>query len=356
MAGRPGPEREVRTTSTQPAATSATRAGPRVGIALGSGSARGWAHIGVLRALTDAGIEPEVVAGTSIGALVGAAYVTGRLEALETWVRTIRRLDIVRLMDLTAGRGGFIAGARVFEQLRDGEPDRSIERLDKTFAAVATDLETGREIWLRDGSLLEAIRASVSVPGLFTPHRYRGRWLVDGGLVNPVPVSLCRALGAEVVIAVDLSGDVRDRGRAARGRRAPQPEASGDGSGGADETVERAAGPDVGAEAASGLPARVRAVLEGRASFLALFGQEAERAGRDRPPGFFEVLATSVNIMQDRITRSRLAGDPPDAVVTPRLGYIRLLDFDHAAEAIAVGRAATEEVLPAIGRVLGRSV
>jgi NTE family protein len=138
---------------------------------------------------------------------VGAAYIAGRLDALEKWVRTITRLDIVRLMDLTAGRGGFISGARVFDQLRNGAPDPRIEDLEKTFAAVATDIETGREVWLREGSLQEAVRASVSVPGLFAPYRYGDRWLVDGGLVNPVPVSVCRALGADVVIAVaDLGG------------------------------------------------------------------------------------------------------------------------------------------------------
>lgn len=299
---------------------------PRIGLALGSGSARGWAHVGVLRALAAAGIEPEVVCGTSIGALVGAAYVTGELDRLEAWVRSITRLDILRLMDLRAGRGGFIAGARVFEQLRGAEPDKRIEDLDKAYAAVATDFETGREVWLRDGSLLDAVRASISLPGIFVPARIGERWLVDGGLVNPVPVSVCRALGADVVIAVNLAGDLMSRNL--------QPVTG-------DEEESRALD-----EALRRLPKALQPRLRAAAAF---FGGARDHA---RAPGVFEVIAGSLNIMQDRVTRSRMAGDPPDVVLTPRLWHIRMLEFDRAAEAIAEGEAAVEAARGSLERAL----
>ncbi len=175
----------------------------RLGIALGAGAARGWAHIGVLRVLARAGREPAFVAGTSIGALVGAAYAAGRLDALEGWVRGLQRRDVVALMDL-AFSGGVMNGHRLFELFAEEVPDLDIADLERPYAAVATDLETGREVWLTRGSLHAAVRASIALPGLISPVRHQGRWLVDGGLVNPVPVSVCHALGAEEVIAVDL--------------------------------------------------------------------------------------------------------------------------------------------------------
>ena len=177
----------------------------RLGIALGSGAARGWAHIGILRALEQAGIVPDVVAGTSIGALVGAAYASGRLDRLEEWVTQIDWWEIIRYMDL---RLGGVEGERLMRAFRERVDDVPIETLSKPFGAVATDLHTGREVWFQDGSVLEAVRASIAVPGLFSPVRHRGRWLVDGGLVDPLPVSLCRALGADRVIAVNLNGDI----------------------------------------------------------------------------------------------------------------------------------------------------
>jgi NTE family protein len=326
----------------------------RVGVALGSGSARGFAHIGVLRALAAAGVEPDVVCGTSIGALVGAAYVVGQLDALEAWVRSIKRLDILRLIDPSLARGGFLGGAKVFDQLRSPESDTSIERLPKPFAAVATELDSGREVWLREGSLLDAVRASISVPGLFAPVKLGDAWLVDGGLVNPVPVSLCRALGADLVIAVNLNADVRTR--------LPAPDADDDGAIAAQAAAAEA--PSAGVHAAarpSGveaeaeeapvkLAARIAALFQGTASALG----SAFAGDKEKAPGFFEVLAGSINIMQDRISRSRMAGDPPDVLVTPLLAHIRLLDFDRAAEAIDAGRRSLEPALPTLARLLGR--
>ena len=183
---------------------------PRVGLALGSGSARGWAHIGVIRALEQAGIRPDYVCGTSIGALVGAAYATGELDRFEQWVLGLGVKDVVGFMDVGSG-GGLFKGERLMGFFRDHCADRPIEQLAMPFAAVATSLHNGAEVWLRSGSTLDAVRASIALPGLFAPVLYEGMVLVDGGLVNPVPVSLARAMGADVLIAVDLSSDVLGR-------------------------------------------------------------------------------------------------------------------------------------------------
>lgn len=288
---------------------------PRIGIALGSGSARGWSHIGVLAALRDAGIEPDVVVGTSIGALVGAWYARGHLDQAEQWVRQLTRREVFAIMDLALG-GGMLQGRRLMAMYRQQLGDADIETLPLTYAAVATDLHSGQEVWLQEGSLVEAVRASISLPGLFTPVRLNDRWLVDGGLVNPVPVSVCRALGADRVIAVNLNGDLI-------GRHPPSAEP---------EPVE------------PGWWGRVSAAV----SDVPLL-----RGNREVSPGFLDVLASSVNIMQDRITRSRLAGDPPDAVLYPRLGHLELLDFSRGEEAVEEGRATVERALPLLEHLLG---
>ncbi|HQU16959.1 MAG: hypothetical protein B7Z66_12440 [Chromatiales bacterium 21-64-14] len=305
------------------------RAAPRVGVALGSGSARGWAHIGVLRALEDAGIVPDVVCGTSIGALTGAACALGRLEPLDHWVRSLTWRDVVRFLDVRLSGGGLIHGERLMRFFRGRAYDVPIESLPKVFAAVATDLGTGREIWLDQGSLAEAVRASFAVPGLFAPVLRDQRWLVDGGLVNPVPVSVCRAFGADIVIAVNLNGDLvgrNTRRHAAPPARKPEPDPASD------------------TDLLSQLTARLTGTLRARAG--ALIAQV--RGTPALNPGIFEVLSGSLNIMQDRITRSRMAGDPPDLVVAPRLAHIGLMEFERGAEAIAAGRQAVEQMLPAI--------
>ncbi|MBU4499706.1 MAG: patatin-like phospholipase family protein, partial [Gammaproteobacteria bacterium] len=193
---------------------------PRIGLALGGGSARGWAHIGVIRALKDAGIEPDIVCGTSIGALVGAAYVGGELDRLEDWVRSLRPQTVVSFLDFSLN-GGLIKGDKLIDFFRSHFVDREICDLARPFGAVATDLRRGREVWLRDGRVTDAVRASIALPGLFTPVLRDGNWLVDGGLVNPVPVSLCRAMDADIVIAVDLNADLLGR------HLKPRPHAAG---------------------------------------------------------------------------------------------------------------------------------
>ncbi len=315
-------------------------ADPRIGIALGSGSARGWAHIGVLEALAEMGIRPGIVTGSSIGAFVGAAYANHQLSDLADWVRRLTWRGILSVMDLSLLEGGLLKGADLMQVAHAHMGTTDIEALPLTFGAVATELRTGREVWLRRGPVLEAVRASIALPGLFTPVEHEGRWLVDGGLVDPVPVSLCRALGAEVVIAVNLNGDIvgkRDRRRAlAAGRRK---ERNGDAAGGGEEAAatlwERLA-----EQFANNLSAQ-RDVLMGRV------------LGRARTiPRMFEVMADAINIMQDRITKSRMAGDPPEVLLTPRLAWLGLMEFDRAADAIAEGRAAAERMRPILEEMM----
>jgi len=303
---------------------------PTLGLALGSGSARGWAHIGVIRALEARGVAPQVVCGTSVGALVGAAWVSGHLDALEAWVREMDWWDVLRFMDVKLG-GGFISGEALMAAIGAQLDDVAIETLPHPFAAVATDLFSGEEMWLREGSLLEAVRASIALPGLFTPVARDERWLVDGGVVNPVPVSTARALGADTVIAVNLNGDL-----VGRHRHQPQPP----------EHVSRAERA-IKRDFTEQLLARVNHGLRER-----LMAGFRPGSGGEGAPGLFEVLASAINVMQDRITQQRLAQDAPAAVLTPRLANLGLLEFDRAAEAIDEGYACVERQWPALEATL----
>jgi len=301
---------------------------PRIGLALGSGSARGWSHIGVIRALERAGHAPDIVCGTSIGALVGAVHAAGRLDWLEDWVRRLTWPGVVAMLDFRMG-GGLIEGTRLTGFFRQHFRDEGIEHLPRPFGCVATELGTGREVWLREGPVIDAVRASIALPGLFTPTELDGRLLVDGGLVNPVPVSLCRAMGADVVIAVDLNWDLI-------GRRAR-----------AEVQTEGAA-----AEAEEGAPSLLAAPM---AALLARFRPQPRAAsgGARQAPSMLDVLTTSLNIMQVRITQSRLAGEPADVVIRPRLSDIAAMDFHRAASAIARGEAAVALALPLLADALG---
>src|SRR5512141_2418173 len=185
---------------------------PVIGIALGGGAARGWAHIGVLKTLMDAGLEPDIVAGTSIGAVAGACYVTGRLQALEDFAAALTPRRVFGFLDINFAGSGLITGQRLSNRLENHLQDVTIERLQRRFVAVATELGTGHEVWLNKGSLVNALKASFALPGIFRPVQINGRWLIDGALVNPIPVSVCRALGARIVIAVNLSNDVFSKG------------------------------------------------------------------------------------------------------------------------------------------------
>ncbi len=301
------------------AATRASVHRPKIGLALGSGSARGWAHIGVLQALHDAGVRPDFVCGASAGALVGAAFAANKLDAFTDWVLSLDRRKVFQFMDFRWS-GGMLKGEKLVSFLRQHFAAQTLEHCHLPFAAVATDLYSGAEVWLRHGAVVDAVRASIALPGLFTPVAAGGRWLVDGGLVNPVPVSLARAMGADIVIAVDLNADIMRR------RSAPQmleaPPESADAS-----WVER--------WQSGWRPWRSSA-------------EEAEPAPlpETETPSVLDVAMNSVNIMQMRISRSRLAGDPPEILITPRLAHLGLLDFHRAQEAIAAGQHATLLELP----------
>ena len=291
---------------------------PRVGLALGSGSARGWAHVGVIRALERAGIRPDLVCGTSIGAMVGAAYAAGELERFEQWLLGLGVRDVLSFLDVRMS-GGMIKGERLMEFFRLNFIDRPIEDLPMPFAAVATELDTGAEVWLREGSTVAALRASIALPALFTPVLRDGHLLVDGALVNPVPVSLARAMGADIVIAVDLSSDIVSR----RSRAEPEP------------------------KAAAEVSAWRRKLQEG-ISTLRPARARSDEEDAPKLPSILDVITTSLNIMQTRISRSRMAGEPPDAIVVPRLAHLGLLDYHRAKEAIEEGERAVEAALPSL--------
>jgi len=297
----------------------------RLGLALGSGSARGWAHIGVVRALEERGIKPDLVCGTSVGALVGAAYAAGELDRLEEWVTGLAWTTVVRLMDLT-WRGGLIRGTRLFNLFGTMLADREIDDLPIPYGAIATELESGRELWLRHGKLLEAVRASCAMPGLFTPVVRDGTVLVDGGLVNPVPVSMCRALGADIVVAVDLSwGKLGPYRRSKEREVVPREDPSW-----LDRLKPRWAQKDRKPDDPS------------------IVKQEETPS----IPSIFNVFMTSLDIVEMRVARSRLAGEPADVLITPLLPDFATMDYHRAEEAMREGRAAVDRMGPLLEQVL----
>ena len=302
---------------------------PKIGIALGSGSARGWAHIGVIQELNKLGIEADIVAGSSIGAIVGAAYASNQLDKLDDWVCRLTWKEIINYIDISIIGGGFIQGSKLLELASQYVEDDAIESLPRKFGMVATELDTGREIWFQEGSILEALRASIAIPGIFTPVKVNDKWMVDGGLSNPVPVSLCRAMGAEIVIAVNLNDDI-----VSKHNRTPfnkKDDLNND-----SVSKENALWDRVSEQLKNSLSERKDIILG------SLFGDNIES------PGLFDVLASSINIMQDRITRSRMAGDPPDIILSPQLSNLGLMEFDQAAVAIEEGRACVQRMQAAL--------
>ena len=292
---------------------------PRIGLALGGGSARGWAHVGVIRALEQRGIRPDLICGTSAGALVGAAYAAGELDQFEQWILGMDVKQVVSLLDVRMN-GGLIKGSRLMDFYRDNFVDHPIENLPIPFGAVATALHNGAEVWLRSGSTADAVRASIALPGVFSPVWHEEQLLVDGGLVNPVPVSLARAMGADIVIAVDLNSDLLGR-----------------------HLREDLNAPD------APVSDWVRQLQDSLSKlFPSLVSDEP------RLPSMIDVVTSSINIMQVRITRSRMAGEPPDITVSPQLSHLGLLEFHRAKDAIEEGRRAVDAVdvnLRAIGLI-----
>jgi NTE family protein len=298
----------------------------KIGLALGGGAARGWAHIGVLRALHKAGIKPDIIAGTSIGAVVGACEIAGQLDELESFARDLTRRRVLGFLDFNLSGTGLITGNRLGERLRQQLSNTTIEDLPRRFTAVATEIGTGHEVWLSRGNLVDAVRASYALPGVFRPVKVDGRWLFDGALVNPIPISVCRALGARYVIAVNLNIDISNRGTISNVNQMP----------GSDQAMEEA--PPVTGN--NGIA--VRRLLQRQ-----MLGK-----GED-VPGISTVMMDAFNIVQDRIARSRLAGDPPDSMISPRLQGIGLFDFHRAEELIARGEAAAKREVEDLARELG---
>ncbi len=291
-----------------------------IGLALSGGAGRGFAHIGVVRTLVANGIIPDVITGTSIGAVIGGVYAAGHLDGFEEWARLLTRRRIFGYLDFSLGGSGLIGGERLWSKMDTTLGDITFQDLPLRFAAIATEIGTNHEIWLTRGRVADALRATCALPGIFPPSRIGGRWLMDGALVNPLPISAARALGARMVIGVNLNADNFGRGTIIQDHGPDE-----------EDDLRRAA-------------LKTKRGLRGRAERL-LTRQFFGAPGR---PGLSTVMIDAFQVVQDRITRARLAGDPPDVLISPRLARINLFDFHRAVEAIAIGAEATEKALPSI--------
>ena len=304
---------------------------PVIGLALGGGAARGFAHIGILRTLLKHGIVPDVIAGTSIGAVVGGCYAAGRLDELEAWALGLQRRNILGYLDFRLNGTGLIGGSKLAQQLEASIGDIRIEDLPLKFATVATEIKTGHEIWLTHGRVVDAMRASYALPGILASMRIGDRWLVDGALVNPVPASVARALGAEIVIAANVSTDITGHGATIAGYGPPPAEEP--------EPVEEQPPQKMGLS---------RFFSSERAMKSPERAVKREFLGSSERPGISKTMVDAFNIMQDRITRARLAGDPPDILISPRVTRTGWFDFHRAAETIAHGERAAERAIESI--------
>jgi NTE family protein len=298
----------------------------KIGIAFGSGVARGWAHIGVIKGLVKAGYTPDIISGTSIGALVGGSFAAGKLCQLEQFALSFHGRKLINLLDLRLGGAGLIGGKRLVKLMDEHLGDVQIEHLGRTFVAVATELATGHEAWLRKGPIVEAIRASYALPGLFEPVLHDNRWLIDGALVNPIPVSVCRALGARLVIAVNLNNDAVAMSNQFDGHM-----------------IETMHGDVHNTEWKKRLSTGRKAEPTITRRLLGT---------KNQTPGLTNVMMGSLNIMQDRLSRSRLAADPADVLIAPRVGHISLIEFDKAKELIEQGEAAATHAIPFVEQAL----
>jgi NTE family protein len=300
---------------------------PRIGLAFGGGAARGFAHIGVMQVLLERGIVPDVIVGTSIGAVVGGCYAGGKLDDLTQWALSLTTRRVLGYLDISIAGSGLIGGDRLARRLEQALGGSMIEELPCTFAAIATEIGTSHEIWLTRGRMVEALRASYALPGIFSPVRLGGRWLVDGTLVNPVPVSTARALGARMVIAVNLSADRFGRGTTIASH------------GSDDDDLQM-----------------IAALAKSRNGLARVFNPERrlkrKLIGEHGRPGLSTVMVEAFNVMQDRITRARLAGDPPDVLISPRVGAVGWFDFHRADTLIAAGREAAERAIEPIAEAI----
>lgn len=276
-----------------------------VALALGGGGARGWAHIGVLKAIDEVGIPISMIAGTSIGALTGGCYLSNTLDELEAFARSLTKSNMLRYMDFTLRASGIISGDKLAAKMNEHLVDISFEDLSKPFVAVATDINCGHEVWLQDGPLVPAMRASYALPGVFLPVEHMGRQLVDGALVNPVPVSACRAYEPDIVIAINLNSELFGRA-----------------------TVVRPSFHDTHEH-------EVMQIDGEKSSWLPFIS--SGKKSKQSQLGIMSVMFESFNIIQDRVSRARLAGDPPDYTIRPKLKDISIADFHKADEAIELG-------------------
>ncbi len=293
-----------------------------LGLALGSGMSRGLAHIGVLKVLNKHNIFPSIVAGTSIGSVVGGCYLAGKLDDFEEWALSLNRLKILSYLDFRVRSAGLVGGKRLKKTLGEHFSDTKFEDLPHKFICIATDLATGHEVWLRDGDLMNAMTASFALPGVFPPVNIDGRNLVDGALVNPCPISPCQALGARMTIAIDLNTDLIGKSTKAG------------------NNYQTIAGFDVFNN--SDVPPEQQKKFKASALSRRLFRREKN------DPSLFGVMVSGLGIIQDRLTRSRLAGEPPDIHIRPPIGHIGLMEFEKAEELIKLGEDATEKLIPEI--------
>lgn len=338
-----------------------TNGKPVVGVVLGAGAARGWSHIGVLEALDEIGLSPDIVVGCSSGSVVAAAYAAGKLEPLKSFASSLTWRGMLGYFDFSWRGGGLIEGRWLVDFLDQNIGDHRIEELPIAFGSVATELGTGRETWFTSGSLVDAVRASISLPGLITPIAIDGRWMIDGALSNPIPVSLCRALGAEVILGVSMSGDLVSLGRSPLALNAVAD----------DRDAEKEAEAEAAARAERGSP---RDAAERQSSWLAWLtgnggggwssywaGAAASHPGAalEPPlppagrPGYFDVIGQSFFSVQNFVSRVRLAADPVDILIVPRVEGIGVMDFHRGAESIEAGRAAVAAKQDVIERLCG---
>lgn len=293
----------------------------KFGLVLGSGAARGWAHIGVLRALEERGLRPDVIAGCSVGALVGGAYILGALEDFEAWARELKPLSALQSFGFTVARGGLVNAAPAFKAFAGY--DRRIEDLPIRFGAVAVDLGVGEEVWITQGSVVEAARASSAIPVIFHAVRRQGRWLIDGAVANPAPVNLARALGADVVVSVDLNAVPRVLDRF----NAPPPVVG----------PVASEGPAPSPEAPSFQS--VTKLIEDTRRLIDRQIEEARARSRSSPH-LFETAYAAADIFQMHLARAHAAVEPPDICLEPDMRDALPTAFDRADEFIAEGRRA----------------
>jgi NTE family protein len=305
-----------------------------VGLALGSGSSRGWAHIGAIEALEEEGIPIDNVAGSSVGSYVGALYASGSLKSLKEFVLSMDGKKVFSYFDVVLPRSGILNGTKRLKELFSFHTDaEDFSELNIPVMMVATDLTTGKKVVLKSGNILTALRATMSIPGLFAPVMVKGRWLVDGGLVDPVPVGVARALEADVVIAVDLNSGVVSHQKPKRKIKPAVP-----------KTVDSTAYD-------SELLNKMVAYYEhAETSFTSRINELLHR--ESSTPDIIETVMTSINIMQERITRINLAVEPPDVLIQPRLGQLKMMDFDQVEQTIEEGYISVKEKIADIKKLL----